>query len=103
MAPLLFDVTTPLGFRVRCSSSYWQFLIANKHPVMQGREAEAAQVLAEPEEVRRSRKDPAILLFYRRSAGRWFCVAARREEGTGFLITAYPTDAIKAGETIWTR
>jgi hypothetical protein len=31
------------------------------------------------------------------------CAVARREDGTGFLITAYPTDTVKAGETIWIR
>ena len=28
---------------------------------------------------------------------------ARRKDGSGFLITAYPTDVIKVGEMIWTR
>jgi hypothetical protein len=27
----------------------------------------------------------------------------RRLNGDGFLITAYPTDAIKQGELIWTQ
>ena len=31
------------------------------------------------------------------------CAVARREDGSGFLITAYPTDAVKAGESVWTR
>lgn len=30
-------------------------------------------------------------------------VISKEEDDSGFLITAYPTDAIKAGETIWTR
>ena len=31
------------------------------------------------------------------------CAVARREDGSGFLITAYPTDAVKAGESVGTR
>jgi hypothetical protein len=100
---LLFEVQTPLGFAVRCTRGYWEFIVTHKHPVLRGRDQDVVQVLADPDEVRRSRKDPDLLLFYRGDSPRWLCAVARREDGTGFLITAYPTDAIKAGETIWTR
>lgn len=100
---LAFEVVTPLGFTVRCTRAYWEFVVTRKHPVLFGHEQEIADALADPDEIRRSRKDDAVLLFYRGAAPRWHCAVARREDGTGFLITAYPTDAIKAGETIWTR
>lgn len=100
---LLFEVATPLGFAVRCTLAYWEFIVEYKHPVLRGREREVEQALADPDEVRRSRKDPNVLLFYRGTATRWLCAVARREDGTGFLITAYPTDTIKTGDTIWTR
>ena len=32
---------------------------------------------------------------------RWVVAVARRLNGDGFLITAYQTDAIKEGETLW--
>jgi len=100
---LLFEVMTPLGFAVRCTRSYWEFIVTHKHPVLRGHEREVEAVLADPDEVRRSRKDEWVLLFYRKDAARWLGAVARREDGSGYLITAYPTDAIKAGETIWTR
>jgi hypothetical protein len=100
---LLFEVMTPLGFAVRCTRSYWEFIVTHKHPVLRGHEREVEAVLADPDEVRRSRKDEWVLLFYRKDAARWLCAVARREDGSGHLITGYPTDAIKAGETIWTR
>ncbi|MBI2939101.1 MAG: DUF4258 domain-containing protein [Chloroflexi bacterium] len=100
---LLFDVPTPLGFSVRCTRACWEFIVTYKHPVLRGREREIEEVLADPDEARRSRKDPSVLLFYRGTGPRWLCAVARREDGSGFLITAYPTDAIKAGETIWKR
>jgi hypothetical protein len=101
--PLIFEVPTPLGFTVRCTHGYWQFIVAEKHPVLRGREKEVEQVLADPDEVRCSRKDSAVLLFYRGASPRWLCAVARRDDGLGFLITAYPTDMIKAGDTIWTK
>lgn len=69
---------------------------------MAGREAEVRETLEKPEEIRRSRSDEDVYLFYRtRHPGRWVCAVARQEDGSGFLITKYPTDAIKEGERIW--
>jgi hypothetical protein len=100
---LLFDVATPLGFAVRCTQAYWQFIVSQKHPVLMGHEVEVRDTLADPDEIRRSRKDPHVFLFYRGSRPRWLCAVVRRVDGMGFLVTAYPTDAVKVGEVIWTR
>ena len=62
---ILFEVATPLGFSVRSSRAYWELIVTVKHPVMRGHEAEVQTVLHLPEEVRRSRGDPSVLLFYR--------------------------------------
>ncbi len=60
--------------------------------------------LSAPDEVRRSSRDAKVLLFYRtRREGRWVVAVARRLNGDGFLITAYQTDAIKEGETLWRK
>lgn len=102
LGDLLFEVETPLGFRVHVGLSHWQLLIRVKHPVMAGREDEVREALSEPDEVRRSRTDPDVLLFYKaRGTRRWVCTVCRRLNGDGFLITAYPTDAIKEGDRIW--
>ena len=103
MAENVFEIATPLGFVVSCSREYWAFIVAQKHPALSGREQEVAQVLAGPDEIRQSRKDPNVYLFYRGRSPRWLCAVARQEQETGFLITAYPTDALKAGVTVWTR
>ncbi len=34
---VLFEVMTPLGFRVRVTRGYWDLIINIKHPVMTGR------------------------------------------------------------------
>lgn len=98
----VFEVETPLGFRVRVGRAYWEFLTSVKHPAMAGREMEVQATLAEPDEIRRSRNDPDVLLFYKASGDqRWVCAVCKRLNGDGFLITAYPTDAIKEGDRIW--
>lgn len=99
----VFDVITPLGFRVHCTPAHWERIVAIKHPPMRGRVQDVVDTLAEPDEVRRSVGDPTVLLFHRRIAPRWVCAVAKREGSDGFLITAYPADRIKQGEIVWTR
>jgi hypothetical protein len=100
---ILFEVMTPLGFTVRCTEDYWKQVISVKHIVMAERLEEVMQALSDPDEVRQSRFDAAVLLFYRADEKRWVCVVARRLNGDGFLITSYPTDAIKEGEQLWKK
>lgn len=75
-----------------------------KHPDIADLEAEVRQTLNSPDEIRRSSRDPSLLLFYLTlKEKRWVVAVARRLNGDGFQITAYQTDAItiKEGETLW--
>jgi Domain of unknown function (DUF4258) len=101
---LLFDALTPLGFRVPVTHDRWKLITTVKHPVMMGREADVKNTLENPEQIRRSRSDPDVLLFYQGTGERrWVCAVAKHATGQGFLITAYPTDAIKEGTQIWPK
>ena len=96
-----FEILTPLTFIVRTSEEYWQKLIV-KHPDIADLETEIKQALNSPDEIRRSSRDPNLLLFYLTlKEKRWVVAVARRLNGDGFLIMAYQTDAIKEGETLW--
>ena len=45
-----------------------------------------------------------VLLFYKAEATkRWTCAVVKRVAEGAFLITAYPTDAIKEGVRIWPK
>ena len=101
---LLFEALTPLGFTVRVTRERWNLITTIKHPVMLGHEGAVKQTLENPEQVRQSRSDPQVLLFYQ-AAGekRWVCAVTKHATGPGFLITAYPTDAIKEGMQIWPK
>ena len=100
--PFLFEVPTPLGFTVRTTADYWQRLVA-KHPELADRLEAVKTTLSQPDQVRHSRRDLTVLLFYRRGVRHWVVAVAKRADGTGFLVTAYQTDAIKEGEPIWPR
>lgn len=101
----LFEVQTRLGFRVRVPAARWELIVTTKHPVMNGRESDVVHALGDPDEIRASTSDAAVFLFYRlERPRRWICAVAKRVSlDDGFLITAYPTDAIKEGRRIWTK
>ena len=99
---VLYEAETPLGFRVRVTKARWDLIVREKHPVMLGQESKIRSVLESPEEVRQSRHDTTACLFYQgEMPKRWLCAVAKRDGDDSFLITAYPTDAIKEGGTIW--
>ncbi|MBI3358762.1 MAG: DUF4258 domain-containing protein [Nitrospirae bacterium] len=101
---VLFEVLTPLGFRVRVTRAYWELIITIKHPVMVGHEQDMKEVLQNPSEIRQSRSDLDVYLFYKPDGiKRWVCAVAKQLDGNGFLITAYPTDAIKEGVLVWPK
>jgi hypothetical protein len=101
---ILFEARTPLGFAVRVTRQRWLLITTSKHPAMAGQDALVKATLETPDEVRQSRSDPQVLLFYKGQAPRrWTCAVAKRADDDGFLITAYPTDAIKEGVRIWPK
>jgi len=101
---IFFEVPTPLGFSVHTTRDYWELIVTIKHPVMRGRVADVQDTLRVPDEIRQGRSDQAVYLFYRlERSGRWICAVAKRLNDEGFLITTYPTDAIKEGRRIWSR
>jgi hypothetical protein len=99
----VFSAQTPLGFRVIVSHADWQAIVA-KHPEIADRAGDVALALSSPDEIRRSRRDEHVLLFYRAERVRRWVVAVAVPRGiNGRLITAYRTDAIKEGTRIWPK
>ena len=71
---LLFEVQTPLGFSIRVTADRWKLIVTAKHPVMAGRESLVRAALEAPDEVRQSRIDSQVLLFYKaETTRRWTC------------------------------
>ncbi len=69
-------------------------------------EVEIAHVLREPQLVRRSRSDADARMFYKFYArtivsGKWLCVVVNYLQNDPFVVTAYLTDKLKAGEDLW--
>ena len=101
---VLLEARTPLGFSVRVTRQRWLLIVSAKHPVMAGREVSVKGALEVPDEIRQSRTDAQVLLFYKAEAPkRWTCAVVKRAETSAFLITTYPTDAIKEGLRVWPK
>ena len=43
------------------------------------------------------------LPLYKGGPARWLCAVAKEQDDGGLIVTAYPTDAIKAGEQVWAK
>ena len=69
---------------------------------MKGREDYVKRTLEQPDEIRQSKSDERVYLFYKAEREkRWICAVSKQTGVEGFLITTYPTDAIKEGVQIW--
>ncbi len=79
-----------------------------QHQEMTDMAQEIERVLQSPTEVRISRSDGSVRLFYEFYAktmvgGKWLCVVVRYAAEDAFVVTAYLTDRLKAGDTIWPK
>lgn len=79
-----------------------------QHQEMVGMAADIERVLQTPTEVRVSRSDDMVQLFYEfyaqtRVGGKWLCVVVKYPPDDAFVVTAYLTDQLKMGDTIWPK
>jgi hypothetical protein len=99
---IYFSLKTPLNIEVRTTVQYWEYLVTFKHPVMKSKEDIVKAALQMPDEIRQSKMDKDVFLYYKQF-DRLYCVVVRHAGMEGFLITAYPTDKVKEGDVIWTK
>ncbi len=100
----LFETDTPLGFSVHTTTEYWDYITTVKHPTLRGRLDLVVQTLRDPDQIRRSRSDENVFLFYRTFDNIGLICSVAKQEGIGgFLITAYQSDTIKRGVLLWTK
>ncbi len=93
---------TPLWFSVRSTLSYWNIISKIKHPIMKDRLSDVVNCLMNPDEIRISKTDAEVYLFYQLvKEGRFICAVVKHVEYNAFLITAYPTNNIKEGSIVW--
>lgn len=76
--------------------------IVLKHPELKTHIKKISQVLSSPDTIRRSKFDQESLLFYKYfdkiKGGKYINVTVKKGEERNFILTAYITDRIRAGE-----
>ena len=82
--------------------------IKDFHPEMKRQLAKIKQTLLVPNKVIRSKSDKDVQLFYKfyektPVKNKFLCVVVKAVKNDYFILTAYFTDAIKRGESLWTK
>lgn len=78
------------------------------HPEMNDQAERIAETLLAPDEVRQSKSDQQVELFYKLYAKtpvttKFLCVVVKASSSDHFIITAYYTDSIKKGVILWEK
>lgn len=96
-----FEVETPLGVKIRTTKDYWKKIITIKHPIIAKYEKRVKESLTEPTEIRKSKQDPRVNLYYKNIGDIYVCtVCDHIDNKNGYIITAYLTKRIREGEKV---
>ena len=99
-----FEITSVLGKGIRTTVTYWDKIIREKHPIMHGKEEDVKETIRNPNEVRQSKTDENVFLYYRMvEKMKHVCVVVRHENEHGYVITTYLTEGMKEGNTVWKK
>lgn len=106
--PNRFEAVDPRGYAVICTDEVWKWHILSNRPFMEGWENEVKAAIEQPtfgifQDAHRQHRH----IYYRLSEGkqRYMKVVVEfSADNSGNVITAFPTDSMKAGEKLlWTR
>ena len=98
-----FEVTSKLDKKVYVTKSRWELIIKTKHLEIKGKEKEVKETLTNPDEIRQSKSDASVYLYYKHYGKLSLSVVVKHKDGEGFIITAYYTDRIKEGKQVYKR
>ena len=101
MSENYFDIMSKLSKRIYVTKSRWDLIIGTKHLEIKGKEKEVKEALINPDEIRLSKSDTSVYLYYKHYGKLSLSVVVKHNNGEGFIITAYYTDRIKEGKQIY--
>lgn len=75
-----------------------------KHPSVRKFEEKIKETLQDPDQVRRSKIDTKVYLYYKSVGKLSACVVVEHlNEDEGYIVTAYITDRIKEGDKVYEK
>ena len=77
MPQVRFEVKSCLRKEIRTTEEYWKLISEIKHPLVKRYEAEVKETIKNPDEVRRSKKDSSVFLYYKKYGNLFICVLVR--------------------------
>ena len=91
---------------IRLTTNRWEHILTRAE--MSEQEEKIKETLLIPDKIKKSKHDPEVLLYYKLYdktpvTKKYLLVAVKVENGEGFILTAFFTDKIKAGETEWEK
>lgn len=103
---LVFAVKSNVGKTVRLGDDQWKHV--REHPEMVDQMDRLRETVVEPDEVRRSIYDASVWLFYRHYkttpvTEKYLLAVVRVENEEGFIVTAFFTDTMKRGDSVWSK
>lgn len=98
-----FEIESVLGKKIRTTKEHWKIISEVKHPIIKDYEEEVKETISSPNEIRQSKKDKSVYLYYKRLPKYIICVLIKHLNSEGFIITAYLADKIKKGNVVWKR
>ncbi len=101
--PAKFQVLSKLGKLIRITEAHWERITTVKHPIVKNRENEVIETLSKPDEIRQSKTDTHVYLYYKKFDENFMAVVCKHLNGEGFIVTTYITDSIKEGNLIWKK
>ena len=101
MNGIYFEVKSKLDKRVYVTKTRWSLIIKTKHLEIKGKEKEVKETLSNSDEIRQSKRDDSVYLYYKPYGKLSLSVVVKHKNGEGFIITAYYTDRIKEGNQIY--
>jgi hypothetical protein len=92
------------GLEIRLTDERLEHIL--EHPEMVGREGAIEETLRSPERVVQSVFDPKARLYYRfyrvtEVGPKHLCVVVKISQDDAFVVTAYLTDSVKRGWSVW--
>jgi len=93
----LLDVEDRFGNNLVLTKERWNHALKHELPDLDS----VKNCITNPEEIRKSRYDDDIHLYYRELNALYICVVVQVNKG--FILTAYKTETKKEGEKVWKR